>query len=136
MLEKDLGSQGCGQQLKSYIHTPKPQIQDVEPRKRSLGIRTIPCIFGEEKNQEALICFVSVFVYKNVFGKEGKCVENVQAESRTQESLLFVFFQSGGAWGLLQPQHILRGGGQGHPFQMVLDWVDLDTPGKILTSCF
>ena len=53
---------------------------------------------------------MSVFVYKNVFGKEGKCVENVQAESRTQESLLFVFFQSGGAWGLLQPRHALQGG--------------------------
>ena len=29
---------------KSYIHTPKPQIQSVEPRKRRLGIRTIPCV--------------------------------------------------------------------------------------------
>jgi len=56
-----------------------------------LGIRTIPCIFGEEKNQEALICFVSVFLCKNVFGREGKCVENVQVESKTQKSLLFFF---------------------------------------------
>ena len=43
---------------KSYIHTPKPQIQSVEPRKGRLGIRTIPSIFGEErKNQEALMYF-------------------------------------------------------------------------------
>ena len=69
--------------LKSYIHTPNPQIQGIEPRKRKLGIRTITCIFGEEKNQEALICFVSIFVCKNVFRREGKCVENVKAESRT-----------------------------------------------------
>ena len=72
------------------MHTPKTQIQGIEPRKRRLGIRTIPSIFGEEKNQEALICFVSVFVCKNLFGREGKCVENVQAESRTQESLFLV----------------------------------------------
>ena len=75
--------------MKSYIHTPKPQIQGVEPRKRRLGIRTKPCIFGEEKNQEALICFVNVFMCKNAFGREGKCVENIQVESRTPESLLF-----------------------------------------------
>ena len=31
---------------KSYIHTPKPQIQDVEPRKGRLGLKTIPCILG------------------------------------------------------------------------------------------
>ena len=75
--------------MKSYIHTPKPQIQGVEPRKRRLGIRTKPCIFGEEKNQEALICFVNVFMCKNAFGREGKCVENIQAKSRTPKSLLF-----------------------------------------------
>ena len=85
--------------LKSYIHTPNPQIQGIEPRKRKLGIRSIPFIFGEEKNQEALIYFVSVFLWKNVFGREGKFVENVQVKSKTQESLLF--FWSGGAWGLL-----------------------------------
>ena len=55
------------------MHTPKTQIQGIEPRKRRLGIRTIPSIFGEEKNQEALICFVSVFVCKNVFGREEMC---------------------------------------------------------------
>ena len=69
-------------------------------KEKKIGIRTIPCIFYEEKNQEALIYFVSAFVCKNVFGREGKCVENVQAESKTQENLFF-FFWSRGAWGLL-----------------------------------
>ena len=55
-----------------------------------MDIRTIPCFFVEEKNQEALICFVSIFVCKNVFGSEGKCVENVETKSRTQESLFFL----------------------------------------------
>ena len=54
-----------------------------------MGTRTIPCIFGEEKNQVALICFMSVFMCKNAFGRERKCVENIQAKSRTLESLLF-----------------------------------------------
>ena len=61
-----------------------------------MGIRTIPCIFGEEKNQEALIFFFflfflgggGVFVCRNVFGGERKHAKNVQAKSRTQESLL------------------------------------------------
>ena len=55
-----------------------------------MGIRTIPCIFGEKKNQEALISFVSVFVCKNVIGKEGKCVENIQA-ARTRKFSFFSF---------------------------------------------
>ena len=53
-----------------------------------MGIRTIPCIFGEEKNQKVLICFLGVFVCRNVFGGERKHAKNVQAESRAQESLL------------------------------------------------
>ena len=56
-----------------------------------MGIRTIPCIFGDEKNQEALICFVNVFMCKNAFGREGKCVENIQAESRTPGKSPFFF---------------------------------------------
>ena len=66
--------------------------QSLEQERPWLGIRTIPCIFVEEKNQEALICFISAFMCKNVFGREGKCVENVQAESRTQENLFFFSF--------------------------------------------
>ena len=37
----------------------------------------------------ALICFMSVFMCKNAFGRERKCVENIQVKSRTPESLLF-----------------------------------------------
>ena len=33
---------------KSYIHTPKPQIQSAEPRKGRLGKKAIPCVLGEE----------------------------------------------------------------------------------------
>ena len=38
----------------SYIHTLKPQIQNVEPRKERLGIKTIPCVFGEERRIKKL----------------------------------------------------------------------------------
>ena len=84
---------------KKLHHTPKPQIQGVEPRKRRLSIRTIPCIFGEEKSQETLICCVSVFVCKNVFGREEKmCKKRPGKEQNPKKSL---FLWSGGAWGLL-----------------------------------
>ena len=33
---------------KSYIHTPKPQILSVEPRKIRFGAKAIPCVLGEE----------------------------------------------------------------------------------------
>ena len=47
MLEKDL-------KVLATIHTPKPQTQSVEPRKRRLGIRTIPYVFGEERRIKRL----------------------------------------------------------------------------------
>ena len=72
-----------------------------------MGTRIILCIFGEEKNQEALICFLGVYVCGNVFGGERIRAKNVQVESKIQEIL---FFWSGGAWGLLWTQHALRGG--------------------------
>ena len=53
---KRIRSQGCGQYLESYIHTPKPQIQDVEPRRRRVGIRKIPCVFSEERKIKKLLC--------------------------------------------------------------------------------
>lgn len=34
---------------KGFIHTPKPQIPSVESRIRRLDIRTIPCVFGEQR---------------------------------------------------------------------------------------
>ena len=56
----------------------------------------MPCIFGEEKNQEALIC--KCFCVFFVFGREEKCVENVQAESRQPGSLLFLVWKVPGAF--------------------------------------
>ena len=47
---------------KSYIHTPKPQIQSVEPKERKIGYRNNTlCFWWGEKNQEALIYFLGVF---------------------------------------------------------------------------
>ena len=64
--------------LKSYIHTPKPQIQTVEPRKGRLGIRIIPCVlWWRGKNQEAFMCFL-------VFGREKKCVEKLGKEQNSE----------------------------------------------------
>ena len=56
-----------------------------------MGIRTIPCIFGAERIKRLGCGFVCVFMYKNMFGREVKCAENVQAESKTHKSLLFFF---------------------------------------------
>ena len=39
---------------KSYIHTPKPQIRSVEPRKGRLGTKAIPCVLGEERRIKKL----------------------------------------------------------------------------------
>ena len=128
MLEKDLESQGCGQQLKSYIHTPKLQIQSVEPRRRRLGIRTIPCIFGEKGRIKRLRC---VFVFE----REEKCVDNVQEEIKTQKNNLL---WSGGCPGpFIAPTRFTRRWPfKGCHLQMALNQVYLDTPGIILTSCF
>ena len=119
MLEKNLECQGCGQQLKSYIHTPKPQIQSAEPRRRRLGIRTIPCIFGDKGRIKRLkyvfcvcvcvyvcVCFFFFFFLFYVFGKKKKSSKFIQVEHRTQG---VSFFGLEGGWGLLQPRHALRG---------------------------
>ena len=39
----------CGLQLKSYIHTPKPQIQVMESRRGRLSVRTLPCDCREKR---------------------------------------------------------------------------------------
>ena len=47
---------------KAYIHTLKPQIPSVEPRKGRLGSKAIPCVLGEERRINRLWCvFFSVF---------------------------------------------------------------------------
>ena len=64
---------------KSYIHTLKPQIQNVEPRKRRLGIKTIPCIFGEEGRIKRFGCVFCVFICVKMCLVKRK---NVQKTSR------------------------------------------------------
>ena len=36
------------------------------------------------------MCFLCVFMCKNVFGREEKCAKNVQAKGKTQKSLSFL----------------------------------------------
>ena len=72
---------------KNFIHTSKPQIPSVEPRKRRLGIRTIPCIFWwREKNQETLMCF---FFWSFLCLEEGKTFGKIPAKSKTQKNVVF-----------------------------------------------
>ena len=73
---------------KKLHHTPKPQIQSVKPRRRRLGIRTIPCVFGEERR-------IKRFWY--VFWKRGeRCRKRL---SRAQEPGRPLFFWFEGCLG-------------------------------------
>ena len=70
-----------------------------------------------------------------VFGREEKCAENIQVESKTQEILLFFWLRVPGAF--YSPGTIFEAATLvGTPPSKSLGHVDLDTPGKILTSCF
>jgi len=71
-----------------------------------------------------------------VFGREEKSSKFVQAESRRSGSLLS--FWSRGCLGLfIAPTRFSRRRPfKSRPFQKFSDRVDLDTPKKILTSCF
>ena len=118
---------------KSFIHTLKPQIPSVEPRKRRLGIRTIPCVFREERRIKKFWCvFWMFFLCFLVFGRE-KNMEKNQAESKTQKKNVLPQ-----VWGV--PGAIYS---PGMNFEVTalqppkaFNWVNLDTPGKLLTSCF
>ena len=71
-----------------------------------------------------MICFMGVFVCKNVFGREGKCVENIQAVSKTQESLSFFLFLFGGARAFYSPDTDYEATAlQGPPPVKLLRWV-------------
>ena len=114
MLEKDLEGQGCEWQLKSFIHTPKPQIPSVELRKRRLGIRTIPWVFlvkrEESRTFDVLFLFYfffMVFVCVLVFGRE-KNVQKNQVENKTKKKKNVILLQSEGSLGLLQPETNLK----------------------------
>ena len=41
---------------KSYIHTPKPQIQDMEPRKGRMNARTLPCDCEKREESKVFRC--------------------------------------------------------------------------------
>ena len=69
-----------------------------------------------------------------VFGREEKHVEDVQAESRTKGDLFFFFLYEGCVGPFIALAHLSRA--LHHHLQNAMDWVDLDTPRKILTSSF
>ena len=83
---------------KSYIHTPKPQIQSVELRKGRLGIRTIPCfLVKREESRNFDVCFGCFLV----FGREkNKCVERLgkMRISRKKKCPPRCVFRGGGPW--------------------------------------
>ena len=61
-LDEALKRKGCGLQLKSYIHTPKPQIQGMKPRRERVGARTLPCNFGEKRRIKGVLMCLEVFL--------------------------------------------------------------------------
>ena len=48
---------------KSYIHTLKPQIQSVEPRKGILGTKAIPCVLSLDPYSSMLVYMLFVLIY-------------------------------------------------------------------------
>ena len=68
---------------KSYIHTLKPQIQSVEPRKGRLDIRTIPCVFLVKREESRSFDVFFFFFFGCDFGVwkgEKKCEEKLGRE--------------------------------------------------------
>ena len=94
-----------------------------------MGIRTIPCIFGEEGRIKRLECVFCVFLcVKMCLGERKKCAKNVQAKSKTQKSPYSFGLEVHGAF--YKPFALYEAKGR------LLDWVYLDTPRKILTPYF
>ena len=77
------------------------------------------------------MCFLCVFMCKNVLGREEKSAENIQIERKTQKSPFFGLEVIGAFYNLSTLYEV-----KGHHLQMISDQVDLDGPIKILTSCF
>ena len=70
---------------KRYIHTPKPQIQSVEPRKRRLGMRTMPCVFlvkREELRSFDVFFFFGCFFVCFLCLKEGKTCGKIPSKEQ------------------------------------------------------
>ena len=71
---------------KRYIHTPKPQIQSVEPRKRRLGMRTMPCVFlvkREELRSFDVFFFWVFFCVFFVFERGKNVWKNTKQRAKT-----------------------------------------------------
>ena len=64
----------------------------MEPRRGRWRVWTLPCIFGEEKNQEALMCFFSFsfFLVFFVFGREEKSSVHPGWKKGARGSLFFL----------------------------------------------
>ena len=97
----------------------------MEPWRGRRRVLTLPCIFGKEKNQEALMCLE----------ERKKSLEFIQAESKQPGSLIFFGLEVLGTFYSLGMDYEVTAL-QGPPLHMVLDGVDLGTAGKILTSSF
>ena len=120
--------------IKSWVqnwvptHTPKPQIQSVKPRKGRLGTKAISC---------SLWCVYGVFV--GVFFCLEERKKRVERLGRRQISgkkkcalpicgVLRAIYSLG---------RIFRGGGpQGPLASKGPKWMETNTHGKIMTSCF
>ena len=75
-LGEALKKKGYGQQLKSYIHTPKTSNPRYGTKEKKMeGMNTTLYFWIKEKNQEALTCFC-VFWERNMVRKEGKKCPN------------------------------------------------------------
>ena len=77
------------------------------------------------------MCFLDVFLAWNL--------ENMWKNTMQREKLRKMSSSLGlkGAWGYLQPSTNFEAAAlKGHQPQTSCDWVDLDTPTKVLTSCF
>jgi len=73
--------------LLATIHTLKPQIRSVEPRKRRLGMRTIPCVFfGEERRIKKLWCVFFGFLLCLEEGKKCGKIPSKEQKFRKKSS--------------------------------------------------
>ena len=59
--EKAMKRKGSGLQLKNHIYTPKPQIQDMEPRRERLTARTLPCDCAEKRRIKGVQMCLDMF---------------------------------------------------------------------------
>ena len=84
-----------------------------------MGIRTIPCIFGKEKNQEALMCFLCL-------EERRKAKNSSKQRAGPRESLLLLFLVGGVLEAFYSPGTLFEATDfVGPPFSNGLDQVEL-----------